>query len=471
MGIKKRIRFLFILFGLLLLLPLVSVAKYGIFTPESLKNHERNPVNAENWSLLGRILDRNLSPLAFNKDGERSYPLGEKAANVTGYANPKYSRVGLEGALADRLRGFSVPRSPSEAIVLANKSGRYGDDVVTSIDSALQSAAYDALYGYRGAAVVLDVKNGDVLAMASRPSYNPNFSALDRDWQAINTDSEEAPLFDRAKQGSYPPGSVIKPLVMAAAIEEGVAKWNYTFYCGGGVMFGNFYLKCTSDHSQITLRDSLVYSCNATFGELGMRLGMSKLRSWMHKFKLDCAMPMVPGSVAAVLPKLDSPSAPAEAAIGQADTLVSPLHMARVAAIIARGGVDIEPRLLRGQIRSYNDGYGTVWQCPEGKHEQIIPPETAALVKLAMIGVVEEGTGYGAQIPGVAVAGKTGSAENPHGDTHAWFIGFAPADEPRVCVAVVLENVGGGGRYAAPVAKSILQEALNVRSEVNLPSR
>ncbi|MGM9997969.1 MAG: peptidoglycan D,D-transpeptidase FtsI family protein [Candidatus Bruticola sp.] len=446
------------------------MARYGVFDSDGLRNNEHNPANTGNWSLLGRILDRSLSPLAFNKDGVRRYPLGEKAANVTGYANPKYSRVGLESALADRLQGFSVPRSPSEAIMLAKKKDRCGDDVVTSIDSKLQVASYDALAGYKGAAVVLDVRNGDILAMASRPSYDPNFSSLDSNWQAINTDNEDAPLFDRAKQGSYPPGSVIKPLVMAAAIEEGVAQWNYTFYCEGGVMFGDFYLKCTGNHGQITLRNSLVYSCNATFGELGMRLGMSRLCNWMHKFKLDCPMPMVPGAVPAVLPKLTSPSAPAEAAIGQADTLVSPLHMARVAAIIARDGADIEPRLLRGQIRSDNDGYRTVWQCPEGKREQVVPQETAALVKLAMVGVVEEGTGRAAQIPGITIAGKTGSAENPHGETHAWFIGFAPVDEPRVCVAVVLENAGGGGAYAAPVAGTILQEALRIQDEVDLPN-
>lgn len=475
---KKRVRFAAFLFALLLLLPLVNVTKYAIFDGDNLSKHKNNPLYDDNWNLMGRILDRHLVPLAFSKDNcqeeaqkvPRTYPLGECAANIIGYNSPEYSRAGLEDDLAEQIRGFSVPRTPWEAFRLWNKSDRKGDDVVTTLDATLQSEIFNYMVGYRGAAVVIDIKNGDLLAMVSLPSYDPNNLGIEGYWQRINSDNEAACLLDRSKQGYYPPGSVFKPLIMAACLEEGLARWNDTFHCDKGFWADNYFVSCLGDHGDVTLNEALTYSCNAAFGRLGMAMQMPKIRAWMKKFKLDQKMAFVPGAVRARLPESDTLSAPAEAAIGQADTLVSPLHMARVAAVIARGGVDIEPRLLRGQIRPSAKGLSTVWKCPEGKAERIISSETASLVALSMANVVREGTGMAAQIPGVAVAGKTGSAENPHGATHAWFIGYAPADKPRYAVSVIVENRGGGGVVAAPVAKFILEEALKLKEAAPLPA-
>ena len=474
---KKRVRFAAFLFALLLLVPLVNVSRYAIFDADNLSKHKNNPSYDDNWQLMGRILDRHLSPLAFSqtedghkiKEMPRRYPLGEFAANVVGYNSPEYSRAGLEDDLADKIKGFGVPRTPLEAIRLWGKPDRIGDDVVTTLDASLQTEVFKYMVGFRGAAVVIDIKNGDILAMVSLPSYDPNNFDIDGYWERINSDNEAACLLDRAKQGYYPPGSVFKPLIMAACLEDGIARWNDTFHCDRGFWADNYFVSCLGDHGDVTLNEALTYSCNAAFGRLGMRMGMKKIRAWMKKFKLDQKMAFVPGSVAARFPESDTVSAPAEAAIGQADTLVTPLHMARIAAIIARGGVDIEPRLLRGQIRSSAKGLSTVWKCPEGEPERIISAETASLVGLSMLNVVKEGTGMAAQIPGVSVAGKTGSAENPHGATHAWFIGYAPAEEPKYAVAIIAENRGGGGVVAAPAAKFILEEALKIKPADPLP--
>lgn len=474
---KKRVRFAAFLFALLLLVPLVNVTRYAIFDVDNLSKHKNNPTYDDNWQLMGRILDRHFSPLAFSKTEDehkvkampRRYPLGEFASNVVGYNSPEYSRAGLENDLADKIKGFGVPRTPLEAIKLWSKSDRIGDDVVTTLDSSLQTEIFKYMVGFRGGAVVIDIKNGDILAMVSLPSYDPNNFDIDGYWERINSDNEAACLLDRAKQGYYPPGSVFKPLIMAACLEDGITRWNDTFRCDRGFWADNYFVSCLGDHGNVTLNEALTYSCNAAFGRLGMRMGMQKIRAWMKKFKLDQKMAFVPGAVPARLPESDTPSAPAEAAIGQADTLVSPLHMARIAAIIARGGVDIEPRLLRGQIRSSTKGMSTVWKCPEGKPERIISEETASLVGLSMLNVVKEGTGMAAQIPGVSVAGKTGSAENPHGATHAWFIGYAPANDPQYAVAIIAENRGGGGVVAAPAAKFILEEALKTKPANPLP--
>ncbi len=475
---KKRVRFAAFLFALLLIVPLVNVARYGILDADNLSKHRNNPIYNDNWESMGRILDRHFSPLAFSKDSSqedakdtpRSYPLGECASNVVGYNSPQYSRVGLEDDLAEEIRGFSVPRTPLEAFRLFNKPDRNGDDMVTTLDASLQTEIYNYMVGYRGAAVVIDVKNGDILAMVSLPSYDPNKFGLDGYWARMNSDNEAACLLDRAKQGYYPPGSVFKPLIMAACLEDGITRWNDTFRCDRGFWAGNYFVSCLGDHGNVTLNEALTYSCNAAFGRLGMLMGMSKIRAWMKKFKLDQKMTFVPGAVPARLPESNTVSAPAEAAIGQADILVSPLHMARVAAVIARGGVDIEPRLLRGRIRSTFKGLRTVWTCPEGKQERIISADTASLVALSMRNVVREGTGMAAQIPNVPVAGKTGSAENPHGATHAWFIGYAPAGRPRYAVSVIVENRGGGGVVAAPIAKFILEEALKLKDADPLPA-
>jgi len=168
------------------------------------------------------------------------------------------------------------------------------------------------------------------------------------------------------------------------------------------------------------------------------------------------ALPLVPNAAEARPVHSGAPSAAAEAGIGQADLLVSPLAMARVTATVARGGIDLEPRLLRAQTRRGQ----VTWRPAPPRSRRVLSQAVAEEVRQAMAAVVARGTGGAAALPGVAVAGKTGTAENPHGAPHAWFVGFAPASQPEVAVAILLENAGGGGAHAAPLASRLFQAAL-----------
>lgn len=455
MAIKSRVRTLAIMFLLLFAVPVVGLSRFQVFEADTLSAKSGNTRNLENLALRGSILDRRMAVLAQSREGYRYYPLAQAAAPLLGYFTARLGAAGLEASFVSWTAGFPIPRTPVQAMTVINKGNRMGDDVVLTIDSQLQQQVYDALSGYRGAAVVLKVKSGELLALASRPSYDANPKALEADWADICS-SPSAPLVERCTQGLYPPGSTFKLLTMCAGLGEGKTSIDEVFNCSGKVDVGNFVLNCNDKHDAITLREGLIYSCNVVFAQVGLRVGLDDIRQWMKKLGFDEELPLVPGAVRARLPEQSSPSAAAESAIGQADLLVSPLHMARLAAIVGRGGLDVEPRLVMGRSRQNM----FVWQPEAPVAQRLVDAAVCAQVKEAASAVVLQGTGRRAAITGVSVAGKTGSAENPHGDPHAWFVGYAPADNPVVAVAVVLENAGGGGRYAAPVAKTVLEAAL-----------
>lgn len=456
MDVKVRIRRLAYIFLALFFVPLLGVSRYAVFEHDEYAGHPDNHYNMTAPRLRGSILDCHLRPMAFMKRSERVYPLGEAAAPLLGYCSRVYGEAGLESSLNQRLLGNPIPRDPRSAYKIWKKGGRGGDDVVLTVDSDLQKKVYEALGGYKGAAVVMNVRDGSLLALASAPSYNPEEEQLEKHWEEISRNEEAACLLNRSIQGLYPPGSTFKTLIMAGCLEDGFVSPNESFSCEGKDLIVNFVLNCSSVHGRLSLKEALAYSCNVAFGRLGLRLRMEGIRKWMHSFRLDDPLKDVPGAARAVFPTVDTSSAPAETAIGQGDTLVSPLHMARVAAVIANRGEDVEPYLLKEQL----SGSEAVWRYEPEKAKRIISKKNAALVAEAMELTVLEGTGTAAYIPGVKVAGKTGSAENPHGKVHAWFIGYAPADNPKIAVAVILENAGGGGKFAAPAARTIIRDAL-----------
>lgn len=458
MGLKDRVRVLAIIFAAALVLPLINIVRYAVFESDELMGMERCRYNAPEKNLRGRILDRDGEPVAMMSGVRRCYPLEEAAAPLLGYANAVYGCSGMEAELSGRLRGYSVPRNPAEAVILLSKSSRSGDDVMLSINSELQKCAFQALGEHRGAAVVINVSDGSILAMASSPSYNPDYEELRIHWKELNSENSGSPFVERASQGSYPPGSVFKILTMSAALEEKITEPSEHFYCSGSMDAGNFVLKCHSRHNDIDLDHALAKSCNVAFGVLGGRLGIDKIYAWMKRFHFDSSPALVPGAMKAHLPEASSPSAASEAAIGQSDLMISPLQAARMCAVIARGGVDIEPRLILAQLRE-----GTpVWQADSPVSERIVSEATAAEVCRAMELAVMEGTACAAAQPGTPAAGKTGSAENSQGPTHAWFAGFIPSVKPRYAVAVILENAGGGGEHAAPAAGRIFAKLMQM---------
>jgi len=401
----------------------------------------------------------------------RRYPLGPLAAHALGYYSTRYGRAGVEAAANEALAGKRNFASFADMIEAAAGAPVPGNDIRLTIDSRVQQAAEAALSGYRGAVVVLDPRTGAVLAMASSPAYDPG--TVDDLWATLSTDGTNAALVNRAATSLYPPGSTYKVVTLAAALESGVATEGTT-YSGpasmdiGGAPVTNYG---GSAYGAIDLRRATASSVNTVFGQLARDLGANKLVEGSEAFGINTAVPFDLPSVTSLMPD------PAEmtvwetawAGVGQpvgehdspAGPQVTPLQMALIAAGIANDGVVMRPYV----IDAVSDRSGAILtSTTQRAWRTALDEQTAATVTDIMVSVVASGSGTRAQIPGVRVAGKTGTAEAGKSvETHAWFIAFAPADEPRVAIAIVLENAGVGGRVAAPAARPVLEAALAAR--------
>ena len=437
--------------------------------PELLARDD-NPrlVEAERRFQRGRLLDRHGETLAYTEIGltrtHRVYPY-PSLASVTGYYSLRYGTGGLEASYDAPLRG--ADRDPFIRWVdgLLHRPGR-GDDVVTTIDLNLQRKVDEILGERRGAVVVMDPRTGEILALASHPTYDPN--RLDEEWDALQA-ALGSPLLNRATQGQYPPGSVFKTVTLAAALEEGLTDPTEVFTDATGTLpVGTFIVRCRNHpgRTRLTLGEAYAFSCNVAFAELGLRLGEKRLREYAGRFGIGQApavpLPVATGQLADTYPLGEENLA--MTAIGQGELLVSPLQMALVAATIANDGVRPAPRLVLEVWRTRAEKMEPV--PPPGEPVRVVSRLTAWQVRAAMQQAVTEGWAQGAALPGVAVAGKTGTAqvgplEQAVGPPpHSWFIGFAPADAPQVVVALVVEHGGLAAQVAAPLGGRVLQAAL-----------
>ncbi|MDO5295734.1 MAG: penicillin-binding transpeptidase domain-containing protein [bacterium] len=454
MALKYRVYIISLVFTILLLTPLIHLVRYQVIEADSILAKPNELRGEQTQELRGSLLDRQGQALAYSEGRARIYPLGEAAGSLVGYCGSD----GLDNSFSGATKALTVPREPIAAIQQISKGDLRGDDVVLTIDSQLQQRIYDLLSGYLGAAVVMDVRTGELLALVSRPSYDNNRVSESEYWQSLMDKASSSPLMERCLQSRYPPGSTFKTIVMSGALEEGLTRPGEQFDCSGSMDVGNFVLNCNATHGKLNLTEAFAYSCNMAFASVGMRLGVAGIDKWARRFGFMDIWPDVPGAAKAHLASDTAPSSAAEAAIGQADFLVSPLHMALTASVIANKGRLLEPHLYKGSMRR-----GLWTQQIEIKDgREVISAETAVAVAEAMRQTVQYGTCTLAALSYTGVAGKSGSAENPQGDPHAWFIGYAPYDNPRIACAVVLENAGSGGTYAAPVARQILDLALNL---------
>lgn len=432
-----------------------------------------NPRAAEDLGRRGAITDRSGAPLASTQWQQgrlrRMYPAAAAAAQVVGWVNTRYGKSGLERTLD---RWLQAPRRPpvwEELRLALTGKPLAGDTVTLTLDLPLQRAAARALGRRTGAVVVLDPRTGAILALASSPAYDPNH--LDRLWPALIRDTTGAPLINRALEGHYPPGSVFKLVTMAAVLASDVLPLTTTYDCRGSVSIGNYVVHDAEGrgHGVVDLTRALVESCNVAFAQLGVALGPEPFARQVAAFGLDhpadIELPQTPPALREA-PAL-SRTELAQEAFGQGMLAVAPIHVAEIAAAIANGGVLMDPFLV--ERITAPDGT-VVFQTTPRVFATPMTPDTAARLRDMMVLVVKEGTGTRAQIRGITVAGKTGTAEHPRGRPHAWFVAFAPAEAPRIVVAVVVENSGWGGAVAAPIAKAVLEEALgrvpaNVLSE------
>ncbi len=423
-----------------------------------------NPRHALLDARRGEILATDGSVLAQTRGTRRMYPFGPALAQTVGYVSARYGTSGIEDAYDEALLPPDTTGDPAAqfAEIVDAFQGRTaqsrGADVVTTIVPAIQRELWEQLSRYpRAAGVVLDPASGAVLAMASAPSYDPG--SYDAEFPQLQ-DDPESPLLNRATSGLYPPGSTFKIFTAASALEAGTVTLDSQFYDPGYLTIGNFTLH--DNESEATggqdLTGAFALSSNVDFAQIGLRMGVDtfydSLARWGIGEALDFQLPAEAGSVP---PKASVvPGELAQMAFGQGALLMTPLQMALIAATIANDGTMPRPYIVRQIVR--NGSVASV--TPVGSLATPISAQTAEEVKKMMIAVVQRGTGTTARIANVQVAGKTGTATNPHGASHSWFVCFAPADHPRYVVAIVVENAGYGAVVAAPIARDVLETAL-----------
>jgi len=404
---------------------------------------------------------------------QRSYPQGPLFAPVTGFYSIVYNASEIESAensilsgSDDRLFGVQQLRN------LITGRTPQGGTVVLTLDPVLQDVAYKALAGRKGAVVALNPNTGAILAMVSSPSYDPNLlsshdqASIKASWAKLVADPTN-PMLDRAISQTYPPGSTFKLITAAAALTAGdtpatVIPAPETLALPQSTsVLKNFHGE--SCGGQATLLQALTISCNTAFGGLGLSLGQDALRRQADAFGFDTTYSVPMKSAASVFPVDLTDASTIQSAIGQFDVRATPLQMAMVAAAIANGGTQMKPYLVDQLVAP---DLKIVDQTKPSVLRQSVSSQVAAQLTQMMVNVVQHGTGTSAQISGVKVAGKTGTAENaPGAPPHAWFVAFAPATQPRIAIAVVIENGGGdsdatGGAIAAPIAKAVMQAEL-----------
>ncbi|MEU6193607.1 penicillin-binding transpeptidase domain-containing protein [Streptomyces sp. NPDC047061] len=408
---------------------------------------------------------------------KRTYTDGELYAAVTGYASQSYAPTQLEGIYQDLLNGTDS-RLKTVMDTVTGERAEPGN-VITTIDPAVQKAAYKALGDKKGAAVALDPKTGKILAVVSTPSYDPS-SLTDANtagsaWKKLTSDSDK-PLTNRALRQPLPPGSTFKLVVAAAALEDGLYANVDTKtdspdpYTLPGTTTPLRNENTSAPCEDATIRTALRYSCNNVFGKMAVDLGQDKVRAMAEKFGFNDDKLDVPvRAYASVYPSNMDKAQTGLSGIGQFDVTATPLQMAMVSAAIANGGKLVSPHM----VSQITDSGGDVLKDydDEAGSEQIVSSSTAEQLQSAMETVVKDGTGTNALIDGVTVGGKTGTAqhgENNSKTPYAWFTSYGKSDSTgkEVAVAVLVEQsdaarseVSGNG-LAAPVAKAMMQAAL-----------
>jgi penicillin-binding protein A len=405
----------------------------------------------------------------------RTYPKGPLYAPITGFYSIIYGASGIESAENAILAGTDDRLFVRQLSNLISGRTPQGGNVVLTIDPVLQEAAYNALAGRKGAAVAIDPSTGAILALVTSPSYDPNTlsshdrTAITQNWQKLLGDPNN-PMLDRALNQTYPPGSTFKLVTAAAALSSGQYTPQSVIpapptlpYPNSTLSLKNFAGESCGDGQNTTLIDALTISCNTAFGGLGEKLGQDALRRQADAFGFDSTFSVPMKSSSSVFPSDLDAAQTIQSAIGQYNVRATPLQMAEIAACIANGGTLMKPYLVKQLV---GPDFAIVDTTKPTAVRQAISSEVAAELTTMMENVVNKGTGTTAQIPGVQVAGKTGTAENAKGQPpHAWFVAFAPAAQPKIAIAVVVENGGGvndatGAAVAAPVAKKVIQAAL-----------
>ena len=395
---------------------------------------------------------------------QRSYTSGELYAQVTGYYSYLYRTSALEASYSSELSGVDDSQFLARLIDSASGATPRGATLETTLSAKAQKAAWDGLAGRNGAVVAIDYSTGAIKALVSLPSYDPNelathdLTASSEAWKRLNADADK-PMANRATREIYPPGSTFKLVATAAALDSGMSADSmidatpYKLPGSTRVISGN----CGG--SKITLTQALEVSCNPAFARLGVKLGDEALRTQAEKFGFGTKFLDDIGSAASRFPEELDPAQTAMSSIGEFEVAASPLQMALVSAAIANDGVVMDPYLV---ARVLNSDLLVTSQTRAQQQSVALSSENAAALREMMVSVVQQGTGHRAQIQGVTVGGKTGTARSSNDRRpYAWFTAWA--DDPKVAVCVFIEDAEipatdiAGGTLAAPIAKAVIE--------------
>ena len=462
---SKRIIRVLVFISALFIGLILYLSYFQLFKAEEILDNSFNKRNliGQEKILRGKITDRKGETLAYSeKEGDsqiRKYPKGSLYGHIIGYNYREYGKSALEASYDDELLDLKET-NPIDQLKDILKSGeeKFGNDLTLTIDNDLQRKAYDLLGDKKGSIVMMNPSSGEVYAMASNPAFNP--STLKEDWADLVED-EDSVLLNRSTMGLYAPGSIFKVVTATASLEDSSIDKN--FNCQGSTNIGGREIPDygKSGHGNIDLKEALVKSCNVAFAETGVQIGKEGLKSVAEKYMLNKSIPfdLKTSKSQFTKDKMDD-TEEAMTAIGQGKTLVTPLNMAMTASAIANDGQMVKPILVK-EVKDHN---GDVIRKNTTKTlSTTSTPEIANELTDMMTGVVERGTGTNARINNVNVAGKTGTAEVDADKPHAWFIGFAPTENPKVAVSVILENNGStGGTAAAPLARDLMINGLDI---------
>lgn len=455
-----RIKRILLVFAILFVLVTLYLLYFSLFKAKKVADNSYNQRLTQDADRIvrGKIYDRNGEVLASNNTDENGDPVRFYAypriySHILGYSSKKYGKTGLERTLNKTLLG--IEDTPISEIMGWIENNSVGNDVALTIDTNAQMTAYNLLEGHIGAAVAMNPKTGEIYAMASRPTFNPN--DLENEWETYLED-ESAPLLPRATQGLYTPGSVFKIITATAVAEDPSIDETYTDT--GELVVEGYTIRNYDEktYGDVDLTDAIANSINTYFGQKAIDLGGAKMDAVCKRFGFGSEIPFelpIASSVSGF--SLSSQKVDiAQAGYGQGTTLVTPLEMALATSAIAAGGEMPVPTLVRAVMTP--DGNILRTMRPRA-YATVTDAKSAAKVTQAMEAMAMNSY---AAIPGVRVAGKSGTAETTSGKTHAWFVAFAPVENPRVAVAVVLEEDGTFGAVtAAPIARDLMQTILN----------
>ncbi len=450
-------------FVLLFAVLIGRVVCINVFEAEDLRNNINNTKADTNTDRVIRgdirtIDGTVLAATVLDEEGNqtRSYPFDNMYAHVVGYASN--GKAGLE---AEQNYALLTTHSSLLEQIQADEAGEkiQGDHVVVTLDPKLQQTAYYAMGSYRGAVVVMEPDSGKILAMVSKPDFNPN--TIVNEWESLVSDTASGTLLNRATQGLYPPGSTFKMVTSLAYLRAHSGDYSsYSWDCTGALSKDDVTITCYGDqvHGQEDLGTAFANSCNTAFAGIGLETDNSLLRKTAEELLFNSSLPTSMQYSRSIF-SLDKDSSVGEqmtTAIGQGQTLVTPLHMALITSAIANGGIMMKPYYV-DHIET-NDGTIVSQFKPEIYKKVMTADEAGALTQF-MTQTVTGGTAAALSGAGYTAAGKTGSAEyesNGVTGTHSWFCGFAQTTDPHIAIAVIAEDGGTGSSTAVPIAKQIL---------------